>query len=74
MKSSNYTEAEKVISQALSECEENGNLSYLAAMIYKQLGDTNSYISYLSSAIKNYQTLSLPVQAVKDELNAVRQA
>ena len=74
MKDNNYTEAEEVIKQALSECEETGNLAYLAAMIYKKLGDTQSYISYLSSAIKNYQTLSLPVQDVKDELNEVRQS
>lgn len=74
LKIGNYEEAEQVIKQALSECEETGNMAYLAAIVYKNLGDTESYISYLSNSIKNYQTLSLPVQDVKDELNAVRQS
>ena len=74
LKNGEYEEAESVIRQALSECEETGNLDYLAAMVYKNLGDTKNYISYLSGSIKNYQTLSLPVQDVKDELNEVRQS
>ena len=74
LKEENYSEAEDVIKQALSVCEESGNMDYLAAIVYKNLGDVKNYISYLSAAIKNYQTLSLPVQDVKDELNEVRQS
>lgn len=74
LKCDNYSEAETVIKQALSMCEESGNLDYLAAIVSRKLDKIDSYISYLSNAIKNYKTLSLPVQDVKDELNEARQS
>jgi uncharacterized protein HemY len=71
LKEKSYENAAKTITDCLNECDPTGDTCYLAAMAYKPL-DKEEYISYLSNAIKHYQSLSRPVQAVKDELNNAR--
>lgn len=66
-----HDDAAKTITDCINECDPSGDVYYLAAMAFKTI-DKEEYISYLSNAIKHYQSLSKPVQDVKDELNNAR--
>ena len=57
---------------ALSNCEESGDLYYITAAIYKLTGDIENCKMYMNEAIRNYQTLTVPVNIVKEELNRIR--
>ena len=72
MKEKNYKVAVEVIKSALSQCEETGDLDYLASLAYRGAGNMEKGISYLERAIRNYQTLSLSVQAAKNELSKLK--
>ena len=72
LKERDYAGAVETVEIALSECEETGDIDYLAALTYESAGDTDSAVIYLEKAIKNYQTLSLQVQKVKSELNKLK--
>ena len=56
----------------LSECEETGDLDYLASLAYRKAGEKSKGISYLEKAIRNYQTLSISVQDAKNELSKLK--
>ena len=72
MKENRYKAAVEVIKSALSQCEETGDLDYLASLAYRGAGNKEKGISYLERAIRNYQTLSLSVQAAKNELSKLK--
>ena len=63
----------EVIQTALSNCEESGDLYYVAAQVFKNADDMNSYGIYLNEAARNSQTLSISINTLKKELNALGQ-
>ena len=65
-------DAVDVTKQALSNCEETGDLDYLASKVYQTVNDKENAILYLEKALKNYQTLSTSVQKLKNELNKLK--
>lgn len=71
-KDSEFNEANEVMLDALSNCEKSGDLFYIIAETYKNIADYENCQSYFEEAIKNYQTLSTPVETVKNELKNLR--
>ena len=71
LKEQDYAGAVETVEIALSECEETGDIDYLAALTYESAVTLKrNYLFW--KAIKNYQTLSLSVQKVKSELNKLK--
>lgn len=67
----NYDEAEDILTQALDNCGENGDLYYIAGRLSKLQGDNIKYRINLQNALKNYKTLSISVPALKTELSKI---
>ena len=72
IKKQSFKESVNVINTAISQCEETGDLDYLASLAYRSAGDTEKGIQYLERAIRLYQTLSIPVQTAKEELSKLK--
>ena len=60
-----YKEAKQIIDLALANCEETGDLDYLAGKIYKYSGDIETCSRYFTKALKNRQTLTVPLKFLK---------
>lgn len=67
-----FIEANEVMQNAINQCEISGDLLYITAATYKLTGDFSNCKKYLQEAIKNYQTLSVPVNIVKEELMQIK--
>ena len=67
-------EMEEIISilETRLEKEENGDLYYILAQVYKLVGNMEEYENSLDMALENYLTLSYPKNIVKQEHEAVR--
>ena len=55
------------------EKEENGDLFYCLARVYKFTGQIEEYYDALKSALKNPYTLTFPKEIVQREYNAVEE-
>lgn len=66
-----YEDAADFSLQAIENCGESGDLCYLISQVYRLCGNKEEYKRYLSDAIRNYQTLSIPVTQVKEELRGI---
>ena len=64
--------AEEILLQAIDNCGENGNIYYMLGKIAEKFGDNVKYRNYLNEALKNNQTLSLPITTVKIEMNKIK--
>ena len=51
--------------------EDNGDMYYLLAMVFKYLGDTENYAEALSEALQCSYSLTYPKDSVQKEYNAV---
>ncbi len=56
------------------EKEENGDLFYVLAQVYKHIGKTEEYIENLSKALKNPLTLTYEHRIVKEELDKIKKS
>jgi tetratricopeptide (TPR) repeat protein len=72
LKQQNYGKADEVLASLLQNCEETGDIDYLSAIVYEKNEDSISAIEYLERAIKNSQTLSIPVKKVQEELKKLK--
>lgn len=70
-KNENYDMAEEIITRALENCGENGDLYYIAGKLSGLQGDNIKYRINLQNALKNYKTLSISVPALKTELSKI---
>ncbi len=57
---------------ALNNCEKSGDLYYILAETFKKIDDYQNYRSNLELAIKNHQTLSVPVSVLKEKLKKIK--
>ena len=64
--------AEEILLQAIDNYGEDGNLYYMLAKVAQRFEDTESYKKYLNDALRNHQTLSVPITDVKIELNKIK--
>ena len=53
--------------------EENGDLYYCLARVYKYIGDSEEYCSNLELALNNPYTLTFPKKIIKQELEYIEQ-
>lgn len=67
IKSQEYEEAANTAQLAVTQCEESGDLDYLAFIAY-QKAERPECKGYLERAIKNHKTLSIPLSKAKMEL------
>lgn len=67
----NNQQAYDYAQKAINNCGESGDLFYIMAGLSKKLKKTEEYKTYLNEAIRNFQTLSVPVQKVKNELKNI---
>ena len=63
----NDTEEIITLLESRLEKDENGDLFYILACVYKRIGKKDEYIFNLKKAIKNSFTLSFPIDIVKKE-------
>lgn len=56
------------------EEDENGDLYYILAQVYKYIGDGENYAENLSLAIKNHLTLTYPIDTVKVEYEKLKES
>ena len=63
-----FDEAISVMQDGLANCNESGDMYYITAHIYKMMDDYPDYELNMNDAIRNFQTLSIPVTEVKEEL------
>lgn len=61
-----------VLLETRLEKEENGDLRYILAQVYKRIGDTQNYYKNLKYALENYLTLTYPKNIVNQELEYVK--
>ena len=66
-------ETEEIISvlETRLEKEDNGDLYYVLAQVYKYMGDTEAYAEFLEDALQNSLTLTFPKKSVEEEYAAV---
>ena len=67
-KKEEFDEAISVMQDGLANCNESGDMYYITAHIYKMMDDYPDYELNMNDAIRNFQTLSIPVTEVKEEL------
>jgi tetratricopeptide (TPR) repeat protein len=72
LKQHDYSRADEILNSAFQNCDETGDLDYIAAMVYEKLEDKENAVEYLERAIKNSQTLSISVKKVQDELKNLK--
>lgn len=68
LKNGENDEALSVINDAFNECDETGDLDYIASMVYKALDNKVTSAEYLNRAIQNRKTLTVSINIVKNEL------
>lgn len=71
LKLQDYESAMNTVNEAVSQCEETGDLDYLAYITYKKAQNPDCR-EYLERAIKNHKTLSIPLSRAKDELSKLK--
>ena len=64
--------AEEMLLQAIDNYGEDGNIYYMLGKVAQKFGDSEKYKNYLNEALKNHQTLSLPISEVKIEMNKIK--
>ena len=66
-------ETEEIISvlETRLEKEDNGDLYYVLAQVYKYIGDTEAYAEFLEDALQNSLTLTFPKKSVEEEYAAI---
>ena len=71
-----YDDVENILTILHSriEEEENGDLCYILAQVYKYIGNAESCVKYIRLALKNHLTLSYPVDKVKLELENIEES
>ena len=63
--------AVKTANEAIAQCEETGDLDYLAFLAHNKAGNPDCK-EYLERAIKNHKTLSIPLARAKNELSKLK--
>lgn len=71
IKESEFEEIITILETRL-EKEENGDLFYILAQVYKYVGKVENYIENLKKAVKNNLTLNYPQNIVKKELESAK--
>lgn len=72
LKEQNFEEAAAIGANAVSQCEENGDLDYLTYLAYFKNGENENAKEYLEHAIRNFKTLSVPLTKAKHELSHIK--
>ena len=72
LKENDFNNAIETIKTALSECEETGDLDFLASIVFKKAGDEENSSTYFENAIKNHQTLSIPIAKAREEIKRIK--
>ncbi len=71
LKEQDYENAIKYSKEALAQCEETGDLDYLAYLAHSKAQNPECK-EYLERAIKNHKTLSIPLTKAKNELSKLK--
>ena len=67
-----WANAEEILLQAIDNCGENGDIYYMLGKVAEKYGDNDKYKNYLNEALRNNQTLSIPITTVKIEMNKIK--
>lgn len=72
LKNEEYEDANKYAKMRIEYCSETGDADYLLAQTYKSMGLIDDYENALQNAIRNSQTLSIPIEKIKTELRNIK--
>lgn len=72
LKKENFEDAASIGANAVSQCEENGDLDYLTYLAYFKANQKENSKEYLEHAIRNFKTLSIPLSIAKKELSNLK--
>lgn len=68
VEANNLDGAKSFIEEGLTNCENDANLYYTLAQIYKLKNDKKNYVDTLKLALSNQITLDFPAEKIKNEL------
>ena len=68
-KNGDFETALSVMERATENCENEGDLYYIKAQIYKMQNLNDKYIFNMNEALKHFATLSFPSVLIKKELS-----
>lgn len=63
-----FDDARQILTSAMEDCPDIGNLFYYMAQISKHEGDASSYMENMNNALQNRDTLTIDVHRIMDEL------
>lgn len=72
IKNNDIEEILTILHSRLEE-EENGDLYYLLAQVYKYLGDAENCVKYLNESLANHLSLTYPNNLVRAEMEKIQQ-
>lgn len=68
LKEESYDEALDIANLSISNCEDEGDLYYLRAQVYKLIDDKENFVNDMYEALRHISTLSVSPNVIKKEL------